>query len=71
MNTAEGEKGEYFVTVKASSYLPFFKIWAGENADIEDNYFDLGAGEEKTVRVLSDIQPENFVFNSFDDEWNK
>jgi len=67
----ELSKGEYAVTVKANTFLPCFKIWAGECAYVEDNYFDLGAGNSKTVRVTTDLNPENFVFNSFFDEWNK
>lgn len=62
---------QYIINIKASSYLPCLKIWAGENAEIEDNYFDMGAGEQKTIKVLTDASPNEFVFTSFFDEWNK
>lgn len=70
-NVKKQKDNEYLVTISANTYLPCLKIWAGESAEIEDNYFDMGAGEQKTVKVLTNASANEFVFTSFFDEWNK
>lgn len=44
--------GKVFATVKAGFYARYIELSAGEQAcDFSDNYFDLCAGEEKTVEI--------------------
>lgn len=67
--TAAGEN-TWDVKVTAESFVTCVKIWAGENAEYSDNYFDLGAGESKTVRIRTEEKSENFRVYSFADEWD-
>ena len=62
---------EYLITAKAETFTAYVQIWAGEDAWYEDNYFDVVAGESKTVRVRTKANPETFTFRTFADEWDK
>lgn len=58
----------YDVCIHAKTFVQCVNIYAGENAWIEDNCFDIAAGESVTVRVLAEEEP---VVVTFADEWNK
>ena len=62
--------GKYEITVSAKTFVPCFKISAGDNAQVADNYFDLAAGTKRTVAVQSDAPPDTFRYSSFADVWN-
>lgn len=61
---------EYKITVSAQTFVPCFKISAGDEAELEDNYFDIPAGRERTVKVHTFLSPDQFGFSSFADVWN-
>lgn len=66
----EWEKNKCVVRIKAETFVRRIKVRAGENAEYEDNYFDMSAGEEKTVRIRS-VAPSKITVCSFWDEWKK
>ncbi len=58
------------ITVRAKTFVPCFKIYAGEDAEIEDNFFDMAAGENKTVMVTTKGKAQ-YKYQSFADEWSE
>lgn len=64
-------KNEIGIAIQTKTYVPCIKLWAGENAEYEDNYFNMGAGEEKHVRIRMKENLENITVCSFADEWDK
>jgi len=55
------------VHLKAHSFVPCVKLYGGEGATYEDNFFDMAAGETRTVRIIGcSSQPE---VQTFADVW--
>ena len=45
--------GRVFVTVTSDSYARYVEIDCGENSEASENFFDLSAGESKTLEIFS------------------
>lgn len=63
------------VTVKANEFarMVFIDLPDGVLCDMEDNYFDLPKGEQKTVRIVADreIAERDITVRTFADEWSE
>lgn len=70
VSVKETGEGVYEAEVRAESFLPCFKISAGENAEVSDNFFDMAAGEVKRVEIRTKESPGRFAYATFADEWN-
>ena len=65
--TAESIEGGALIHLQAHSFVPCVKLYAGEGAAYEDNYFDMAAGEKRTVRITGGTcKPE---VQTFADKW--
>ncbi len=52
------------VHLQAHSFVPCVKLYGGEGAVYEDNFFDMAAGEERTVKIAEcacEIEVQTFV----------
>ena len=49
--TVEPTENGALVHIKAHSFVPCVKIYGGEGAAYEDNFFDMAAGEMRSVRI--------------------
>lgn len=63
----EQQENETLVSIKAHSFVPCIKIYGGEGACYEDNFFDMAAGEERVIRVTDCNCPLEIA--TFADEW--
>lgn len=65
--TAEYTQDEALVHLQAKSFVPCVKLYGGDGAVYEDNFFDMAAGETRTVRITGcSIPPE---VETFADTW--
>ena len=65
--TVEPEENGTLVHITAQSFVPCVKIYGGEGALYEDNFFDMAAGETRSVRVTDGTCPVEVV--TFADIW--
>lgn len=65
--TAEPIEGGTLVHLQAHSFVPCVKLYGGEGAAYEDNFFDMAAGETRTVRVIG--HPTQVEVSTFADTW--
>jgi len=66
MTVEPAEEGA-LVHLKAHSFVPCVKLYAGEGAAYDDNFFDMAAGEQRTVRITGGSVPPEAV--TFADPW--
>jgi hypothetical protein len=61
------------VTIIANQFgrMVFIDLPDGIMCDMEDNYFDLPKGKQKTVRIVADreIREQDISVKTFADEW--
>lgn len=48
---AEPTEDGTLVHLQAHSFVPCIKLYGGEGAAYDDNFFDMAAGEQRTVRI--------------------
>ena len=58
------------VEITARTFVPCVKIYAGENAELSDNYFDMDAGEIRIITIYSKEKDQELLYYSFIDEWD-
>lgn len=49
--TVEPIENGSLVHIKAHSFVPCIKLYGGEGAVYEDNFFDMAAGEMRAVKI--------------------
>ena len=61
--TVEPTENGALVHLKAQSFVPCVKLYGGESAAYDDNFFDMAAGEQRTVRITGgNCLPEVVTF---------
>lgn len=65
--TVEPAENSVLVHLKAHSFVPCVKLYGGEGAAYEDNFFDMAAGETRTVRVTG--HTAQVEVSTFADAW--
>ena len=65
--TAEPVEDGTLVHLQALSFVPCVKLYGGEGAAYEDNFFDMAAGEKRTVKITGCACPIEVV--TFTDTW--
>ena len=63
---AEGE--DCVVHLEAKTFVPCIKLFAGEGAVYEDNFFDMAAGQCCEIRITNATAPVEVA--TFEDVWN-
>lgn len=58
------------VRLEAETFVPRLAIFCGDDAIVEDNYFDMAAGERKSVTILTDC-PNKLSIKTFSDVWDE
>jgi len=68
----EVEKTDDCVTVNitAKTFVPVVAIFCKDGDRVEDNFFDMAAGESRSVKVYADT-PADISVRSFFEEWDK
>ncbi len=65
--TVEPVDNGVLVHLQAHSFVPCVKLYGGEGAAYEDNFFDMAAGETRTVRVTG--HTAQVEVSTFADAW--
>ena len=58
------------VEITARTFVPCVKIYAGEKAELSDNYFDMDAGEIRIITIYGKEKDQELLYYSFIDEWD-
>ena len=65
--SVEPTEGGALVHLQACSFVPCVKLYGGDGALYEDNFFDMAAGETRTVRITGGTSRIEVV--TFADTW--
>ena len=65
--TTEPAQDGTYIHIKAQSFVPCVKLYGGEGASYEDNFFDMAAGEMRTVKITGGSGEPQVV--TFADTW--
>ena len=65
--TVEPTEDGVLVHIQAHSFVPCIKLYSGEGAVYDDNFFDMAAGEQRTVRITGCSRSPEVV--TFVDTW--